>query len=90
MLMAHLYFKIQLIYLDFTPVVNLCTNSKSIYQPSSFAYLPPYFAQSGYFGLLSNAFFSIAYVLSFIKIDYGTLKYSQMEDFMQTNNPSPY
>ena len=37
MLMAHLYFKIQLISLDFTPVVSRCTNSKCIYQPSSFA-----------------------------------------------------
>ena len=45
---------------------------------------------SGYFALLSSAFFLIADVLSFIKIDYGTLKSSQMEDFMQTNNPSPY
>ena len=45
---------------------------------------------SGYFALLSNAFFLIAHVLSFIKIDYGTLKSSQMEDFIQTNNPSPY
>ena len=49
-----------------------------------------YMKLSGYFALLSNAFFSIAHVLSFIKIDYGTLKSSQMEDFMQTNNPSPY
>ena len=85
MLMAHLYFKIQLILLDFTAVV---TNSKSIYQPSSFAVF--YTKLSGYFALLSNAFFSIAHVLSFIKIDYGTLKSSQMKDFMQTNNPSPY
>ena len=30
MLMAHLYFKIQLIYLDFTLVASLCTDSKSI------------------------------------------------------------
>ena len=44
----------------------------------------------GYFALLSNAFFSIAHVLSFVKIDYGTLKSSQMEDCMQINNPSPY
>ena len=45
---------------------------------------------SGYFTLLSNAFFSIAHVLSFVKIDHGTLKSSQMEDFMQINNSSPY
>ena len=45
----------------------------------------------GYFALSRNAFFSIAHVLSFVKIDYGTLKSSQMEDFMQINNPShPY
>ena len=44
---------------------------------------------SGYFALLNNAFFLIAHVLSFIKIGYGTLKSSQMEDFMQTNNASP-
>ena len=43
MLMAHLYFKIQLIHLDFTPVVRLCTNSKAIYQPSSFGYPRLYF-----------------------------------------------
>ena len=45
---------------------------------------------SGYFALLSNAFFSIPHVLPFVKIGYGTLKSSQMEDFMQINNPSPY
>ena len=45
---------------------------------------------SGYFALLINTFFSIAHVLSFVKIDYGTLKSSQMEDCMQINNPSPY
>ena len=43
MLMAHLYFKIQLTYLDFMQVVSLCTNSKSIYQPSGFTYPAPYF-----------------------------------------------
>ena len=45
---------------------------------------------SGYFALLSNTFYLIAHVLSFVKIDYGTLKSLQMEDFMQVNNPSPY
>ena len=43
MLMAHLYFKIPLIYLDFTPIASLCT--KSIYQPSSFAYPWLYFVR---------------------------------------------
>ena len=42
----------------------------------------------GYFALLGNAFF--AHVLSFVKIDYETLKFSQMEDFVQISNPSPY
>ena len=44
----------------------------------------------GYFALSRNAFFLIAHVLSFVKIDYGTFKSLQMEDFMQINNPSPY
>ena len=90
--MSHLYFKIQStlkfnllrFYTSCQPL--LCINSKSIYQPSSFAYLQPL---SGYFAL-SNAFFSIAHVLSFTKIDNGTLKSSLMADFMQINNPSPY
>ena len=43
MLMAHLYFKIPLIYLDFTPIASLCT--KSIYKPSRFAYPSLYFVR---------------------------------------------
>ena len=43
---------------------------------------------SGYFILLSNAFFSITQVPSFVKTDYGALKSSQIEDFMQISNPS--
>ena len=90
--MAHLYFKIQLISLDFTPLVSLL-HQFEVYLSAFWFCLPAsvfYTKLSGYFALLSNAFFSIADVLSFIKIDYGTLKSSQMEDFMQTNNPSPY
>ena len=45
---------------------------------------------SGYFALLRIAFFSIAYVLPFVKIDHGTLKFSQIEDFRAVNNPSTY
>ena len=45
---------------------------------------------SGYFALLINAFFLIAHVLSFVIIDYTTLKSSQMEDCKQIDNPSPY
>ena len=91
MLMVHLYFKIQLISLDFTPVVSLCTNSKCIYQPYSFADPRHILYKTKWiFCFVSNAFFLIAHVLSFIKIDYGTLKSSKMEDFMQTNNSSPY
>ena len=45
---------------------------------------------SGYLALLSNAFFSIAHVLPFVKIDHGTLKFSQIEDFRAINNPSTY
>ena len=45
---------------------------------------------TGYFILLSNAFFLITQVPSFIKIDYGTLKSLQVEDFMQISNPSAY
>ena len=90
--MAHLYFKIQLISLDFTPFVSLL-HQFEVYLSAFWFCLPAsvfYTKLSGYFALLSNAFFLIADVLSFIKIDYGTLKSSQMEDFMQTNNPSPY
>ena len=38
--------KIQLIYLGFMPVVSLCTNLKSVYQSSSFAYPWLYFVRT--------------------------------------------
>ena len=46
MLLAYLCCKIQLIYLDFMPVVSLYSNWKSIYQPSNFAYPQLHFVQT--------------------------------------------
>ena len=87
MLMAHLYFKIRF-YTSYQPLHQF-----EVYL-SAFQFCLPaaifYPKLSRYFALLSNAFSSIGLVLSFIKIDHGTLKSSQMGDFMQTNNPSPY
>ena len=81
MLLAYLCCKIQLIYLDFMPVVSLYNNWKSIYQPSNLC---------GYFVLLSNAFFLIPHVLSLSKIDYRTIKSLLMQGFIETNNPVAY
>ena len=35
MLLAYLYFKIQMLFLDFIAAVSLCTNPRSIYQKNA-------------------------------------------------------